>query len=282
MAIHQIHPQLLNRQVQVAVIGAGGTGSQLMNNLVRLHLALIALGHPGGLHVTLWDDDTVSEANVGRQSFYPGDIGSAKAATIINRINLAFQLNWSSRVERIDSNSVLKAQIVIGCVDNRKARLAILQAAQRNRVQYWLDCGNRLGDGQVVLGEVCPLLAKERKVPRLPHASDLYPELIDPTQDVTDDVPSCSLADALEKQSLFINTSVAMFACNILTELFRHGQIAYHGIFVNLKSGRTSPLQVSEEVWKRFGYVIPAEPAPAKKPRTSRARKKPQEQPVAA
>jgi PRTRC genetic system ThiF family protein len=282
MAIHQIHPQLLNRQVQVAVIGAGGTGSQLMNNLVRLHLALIALGHPGGLHVTLWDDDTVSEANVGRQSFYPGDIGSAKAATIINRINLAFQLNWSSRVERIDSNSVLKAQIVIGCVDNRKARLAILQAAQRNRVHYWLDCGNRLGDGQVVLGEVCPLLAKERKVPRLPHAADLYPELIDPTQDATDDVPSCSLADALEKQSLFINTSVAMFACNILTELFRHGQIAYHGIFVNLKSGRTSPLQVSEEVWKRFGYVIPAEPAPAKKPRASRARKKPQEQPVAA
>jgi PRTRC genetic system ThiF family protein len=135
MAIHQIHPHLLNRQVQVAVIGAGGTGSQLMNNLVRLHLALIALGHPGGLHVTLWDDDTVSEANVGRQSFYPGDIGSAKAATIINRINLAFQLNWSSRVERIDSTSVLKAHIVIGCVDNRKARLAILQAAQRNRVQ---------------------------------------------------------------------------------------------------------------------------------------------------
>ena len=90
MAIHQIHPQLLNRQVQVAVIGAGGTGSQLMNNLVRLHLALIALGHPGGLHVTLWDDDIVSAANVGRQSFYPGDIGSPKASTIVNRINMAF------------------------------------------------------------------------------------------------------------------------------------------------------------------------------------------------
>jgi PRTRC genetic system ThiF family protein len=282
MAIHQIDPNLLNGKVQVAVIGAGGTGSQLMNNLVRLHLALIALGHPGGLQVTLWDDDIVSAANVGRQSFYPGDIGSPKASTIVNRINMAFQLNWSSQVQRLNGESALKAQIVIGCVDNRKARLAILEAAKRNRVHYWLDCGNRLGDGQVVLGEVCPTLVRKGNGPRLPHAADLYPELIDPAQDATDDVPSCSLADALEKQSLFINTSVAMFACNILTELFRHGQIAYHGIFVNLKSGRTSPLQVSEEVWKRFGYVIPAEPAPAKKPRASRAKKKPQEQPVAA
>jgi PRTRC genetic system ThiF family protein len=282
MAIHQIDPNLLNGKVQVAVIGAGGTGSQLMNNLVRLHLALIALGHPGGLHVTLWDDDIVSAANVGRQSFYPGDIGSPKASTIVNRINLAFQLNWSSQVQRLNGDSALKAQIVIGCVDNRKARLAILQAAQRNRVHYWLDCGNRLGDGQVVLGEVCPTLVRRGKGPRLPHAADLYPELIDPALDATDEVPSCSLADALEKQSLFINTSVAMFACNILTELFRHGQIAYHGIFVNLKSGRTSPLQVSEEVWKRFGYVIPPEPVPVKKPKASRAKKKPQEQPVAA
>jgi PRTRC genetic system ThiF family protein len=282
MAIHQIDPNLLNGKVQVAVIGAGGTGSQLMNNLVRLHLALIALGHPGGLQVTLWDDDIVSAANVGRQSFYPGDIGSPKASTIVNRINMAFQLNWSSQVQRLNGESALKAQIVIGCVDNRKARLAILEVAKRNRVHYWLDCGNRLGDGQVVLGEVCPTLVRKGNGPRLPHAADLYPELIDPAQDATDDVPSCSLADALEKQSLFINTSVAMFACNILTELFRHGQIAYHGIFVNLKSGRTSPLQVSEEVWKRFGYVIPAEPAPAKKPRASRAKKKPQEQPVAA
>ncbi|MBK4737906.1 PRTRC system ThiF family protein [Noviherbaspirillum pedocola] len=278
MASHQFHPDLLRRQVRVAVIGAGGTGSQLMNNLARLHLALLALGHPGGLHVTLWDDDVVSAANVGRQSFYPVDIGAAKASTIVNRLNLGFQLNWSSRVRRIDAGSDLdRADIIIGCVDNRKARLAILKAADRNRVLYWLDCGNRLGDGQVVLGEVCPLRAKQRKELRLPHAADLYPELIDPSLDAEDDVPSCSLADALEKQALFINTLVAMFACNVLTELFRHGQITYHGVFVNLKSGRTSPLQVSEDVWKRFGYAVPA----AKK-RAPRAKKKPQGQPAEA
>ncbi|MFD2274263.1 ThiF family adenylyltransferase [Undibacterium arcticum] len=70
MGIHMIHPRLLQQKVRVAVIGAGGTGSQVLNGLVRLHLALLAFGHPGGLDVTLWDDDQVSEANVGRQSFF--------------------------------------------------------------------------------------------------------------------------------------------------------------------------------------------------------------------
>lgn len=257
MATHKIHSSLLAARVNVDVIGAGGTGSQLMNNLVRLHLALIAFGHPGGLKVTLWDDDVVSGANVGRQSFYPADVGSHKASTIVNRLNLAFGLDWKSNVKRVDSSTQLSGGVVIGCVDNRKARLAILKAAQSGRAGYWLDCGNRLGDGQVILGEITqPMM--NRKELRLPHAADLYPELIDPTLDAEDDVPSCSLADALEKQSLFINTSIALFACNILTELFRHSEISYHGTFINLKSGRTSPLQVNEEVWKRFGYGQPA------------------------
>jgi hypothetical protein len=46
----------------------------------------------------------------------------------------------------------------------------------------------------------------------LPHALDLYPQVIDPSLDAEDDVPRCSLADALEKQALFINTAVAIFA----------------------------------------------------------------------
>jgi PRTRC genetic system ThiF family protein len=255
MDVHSIHPQLLTQQVKVHVIGAGGTGSQMVNNLARLHLALLALGHPSGLHVTLWDDDVVSEANVGRQAFYPCDIGQHKAPTLIHRINIAFGLQWKSEVIRVKATSDLKGHLVIGCVDNRKARAAILAGARESKVNYWLDCGNRLSDSQVVLGEVDPTIPKKRKTVRLPHAADLLPELIDPKLDEKDDVPSCSLADALEKQSLFINSSVALYACNLLSELFRHGQITYHGGFINMKSGRTSPLQIGEETWKRFGYA---------------------------
>ena len=63
--IHFTDRYLLNPRhpVTVFVIGAGGTGSQVITNLARMSMALQALGHPG-LHVTVFDPDTVSQANL--------------------------------------------------------------------------------------------------------------------------------------------------------------------------------------------------------------------------
>ena len=44
--------------VTVNLIGAGGTGSQVLTCLARLDVTLRALGHPG-LSVTLYDPDIV-------------------------------------------------------------------------------------------------------------------------------------------------------------------------------------------------------------------------------
>ena len=59
--IHFTDRYLLNPRhpVTVFVIGAGGTGSQVITNLARMNMALQALGHPG-LHVTVFDPDTVT------------------------------------------------------------------------------------------------------------------------------------------------------------------------------------------------------------------------------
>ena len=64
--IHYTDRYLLNpyHPVTVFVIGAGGTGSQVATGLARMSVALQALGHPG-LHVTVFDPDTVTEANIG-------------------------------------------------------------------------------------------------------------------------------------------------------------------------------------------------------------------------
>lgn len=253
---YTINPTLLQRRVHVLVVGAGGTGSQILTGLAQLHLAMVALGHPDGLHVTCVDDDLVSESNVGRQMFYPPDVGLPKAHVLINRINLSFGLNWEAQVKRVDEKSTCnKIDLVIGCVDNRKARKAILGTMQRSDGGLWLDVGNRLHDGQVVLGEVFRKgPASVKSATRLPHAADLFPEIIDESQDATDDMPSCSLAEALEKQSLFINRGMALYALNLLWELFRYGKLDYHGVFVNLRTGRSSPLNVDPSVWERFGY----------------------------
>lgn len=261
MGIHHIKSKLLERAVSVVVVGAGGTGSVVLTGLAQLHTAMLALGHPGGLEVKVIDDDTVSEANVGRQMFFPSDIGMPKASVLVNRINMAMGLDWEADIRRLEShNSYGNVDIVIGCVDNRKARKAILEVFQD---AYWLDIGNKLDQGQVILGEI-PQGWQKPDPKRLPHAAELFPEIVDETAETDDDGPSCGLADALEKQSLFVNRGVGLFALNLLWELFRHGRVEHHGVFVNLKTSRTSPLAIDPEVWARFGYT-PAEPAEARK-----------------
>lgn len=61
--VHYIDNYLVNPQhpVTVNLIGAGGTGSQVLTCLARLDVALRGLGHPG-LFVTLYDPDIVTEA----------------------------------------------------------------------------------------------------------------------------------------------------------------------------------------------------------------------------
>lgn len=72
--------------VTVFIIGAGGTGSQVVTNLARMNAALQASGHPG-LHVTLFDPDTVTQANIGRQLFSEAELGMNKAIAAVTRVN---------------------------------------------------------------------------------------------------------------------------------------------------------------------------------------------------
>ena len=219
------------------------------------------LGHPAGLDVIVIDPDTVSKTNVGRQNFWPSDVGQSKAEILVNRCNMLMQTGWVAEAAKVtDGTQFSNPDIVIGCVDNRNGREAILKALKRSVYSsaYYLDIGNREHDGQVVLGEVFG--ASYKRENRLPHVADLYPDIIDGSLDDTDDTPSCSLAEALEKQSLFINDTMANAACNLLWELFRYGQLTHHGQFVNIRSGRVTPLAIDPETWKRFGFEAKLKP----------------------
>lgn len=45
-----------------------------------------------------------------------------------------------------------------------------------------------------------------------------------------DSDPNCSLAEALSKQNLFINSTLAQLGCNILWKMFRNEIIKQHGL----------------------------------------------------
>ena len=126
METHSIHPELLRRRVRILVVGCGGTGSAVVGGLPFLHQALIAWGHPEGLHVTVMDGDVISPTNCVRQPFSRCEVGHPKSVVLVNRLNLFWNLGWEAVPEHLVGKQRLdRADIVIGCVDTRAARAVI-------------------------------------------------------------------------------------------------------------------------------------------------------------
>jgi PRTRC genetic system ThiF family protein len=112
-------------KISVIVVGAGGTGSHLLTTLARMNAALINLDYPG-FHVTVWDDDEVSESNIGRQNFATEDIGLNKAEVITTRINRFFGFDWDVIPKRYTPTIDNQSNIIISCVDNIATRRKII------------------------------------------------------------------------------------------------------------------------------------------------------------
>ncbi len=273
---HTIHNQLLTRKVKIHLVGVGGNGSQVLSGLARLHLSMLALDHPGGLDVTAFDSDTVSESNVGRQLFSPADVGINKAVVLVHRLNAYYGLNWKAAPTLYDKDGVREhcgyynqPDIVITCVDSAKARREIhtlLDGMGRGSI-YWLDMGNEATTGQVVFGETRPSGARKKRAlddTRLPVVTELFPELLNKNIPESD-TPTCSLAEALDRQELFVCQTVATCALQMLWTLFRYGGLDFSAQFINLKSGVTSPLPIDPTAWERFFAKPGKKPASRKK-----------------
>lgn len=243
---HITPAHFLQKKVRIALVGCGGNGSQMLTGLARLNHALTALGHPG-LSVCAFDPDTVSAANMGRQLFGSFDVGSSKAHVLVNRINGFFGLDWEAVFERYKEGR-FDCDMMIACVDSAKARHGIAQTFSYRQPRYLMDLGNRAADGQVLFGELDMDDDMQVVAPgsvRLPSPYEILPELVDQFA-VEDDTPSCGLAEALERQELFINQAIVTPALSILWEFFRYGRLTWHGAFVNLRTGSMRPLQVKE------------------------------------
>lgn len=260
-AVHIVPKELLQpyNPVTVNLIGAGGTGGQVLTALARMNHALVALGHPG-LMVRVFDHDKVEAANLGRQLFTTTELGQFKAVALINRVNRFFGTNWKAETEKYDlevsaDKEKACAVLTVSCVDTVNARFEIAEALSllnksyygRNQGKYWMDFGNSRTSGQVVLSTLGkigqPASKLYRTVENLPLVTDEFRELLNQSEQ-GGDTPSCSLAEALTKQDLFINSALANLGASLLWQLFREGMLFNRGFFLNLKEFKTQPLKV--------------------------------------
>ena len=263
--VHYTEPYLLDpmHPVTVNLIGVGGTGSQVLTSLARMSIALRSLNHPG-LRVTAYDPDRITEANLGRQLFSKSEVGMHKCTALVGRINRFFGFDWEAIPGRYWEQSGT-ANITISCVDSGPARREIYDALKHKpapkttsrgaqiRVEhwekkyYWMDFGNSSDRGQVVIGTLCPIAQSGsdefQTVATLQTVNQVHPEIFAKGQQHE---PSCSLAEALGRQDLFINSTLAGMGQALLWKMFRQGYIEYHGLYLNLGSMGCAPLPIKK------------------------------------
>ena len=94
-----------------------------------------------------------------------------------------------------------------------------------------MDFGNAQTTGEVMVGNIRSKISQPASSEYLPmpRMNVITEEVSYSTIREEDSGPSCSLAEALRKQDLFINSMLAQIGCDILWRMFREGRTFYRG-----------------------------------------------------
>ncbi|WP_407542987.1 PRTRC system ThiF family protein (plasmid) [Deinococcus radiomollis] len=266
----QVHALKFNpkKLVKVIVVGAGGTGSSLLTYLTDVHKCMVALGGEG-LMVHAFDDALISSVNVIRQNYSPAEVGRNKAISLITRINLSVGCAWRAYPVRCVQDHVqeIRPDVLITCTDTRVSRQSLGTWAAQLRVPYWIDTGNSVHTGQVILSEPGVF------GPHLPSPIETHGAHL---KDKTEDGPSCSALEALSRQDLMINREVALQATRLIWRLLADGSTESRGCYVDTRSGQVMPLPVEAGMVKKdmvsVGLIVP-EVQPVKKEKPEKVKR---------
>lgn len=211
--------------MKINVYGCGGTGSHVLIGLARINYNLMRIEKPP-IHVTAYDFDTVSHANVGRQAFFPVDVGHNKAKVLIQRINPHYGFNWKAMTCKAGSSS--DCDLIISCVDTKKSRKEIMDGRHKKGT-YLIDCGNSRVSGQVLIGQYKGDLPNPYE-----ENEDLW------KGDEPKGEPGCT--DPHLTQDLFINSTIAQHACHYVWNMLRWNKTENRGVFLDIDQGICNPV----------------------------------------
>lgn len=264
--------------VSLILVGCGGTGSWAAHILAQF--TRWSLDQGVDTRLTFIDPDKVEVKNLIRQNFCPAEIGLAKAFTLAWRYSAALGIEIKYFVEPF-SQALLERcapqtfhrggtiTIVVGAVDNYCARRDIADALtgilnqpryDSRRQYWWLDAGNELWSGQVVIGnslKAQPQLSPMGYCMQLPFPHIQEPTLVMDRERLNTPCPaevpgnlSCAELTALGNQSAMINRTMATWIGIYLSRLLRERNLDIHATYTNILTGVTqsSPISHGETV----------------------------------
>jgi PRTRC genetic system ThiF family protein len=254
MSEYVLANKFVNYRSGIALIGVGGTGSFAAEGLVRL-----LIGHPD-IRLVLIDGDRVEERNLGRQSFYPEDLGRFKSQALAERLArkygcpVAYSTRFLLPEEGHRRRHVSECAVLVGCVDNAAARATIASLVRPHH--WWVDAGNGEEFGQVLVGnapverlrEFASFDVERGEVDGLPLPTEVRPELLVPAARPRRD---CAEAVAVGEQGPTINQFMALLVVEAVRRLLE-GTLAWWQIFLDLDSGGLRTVNPTPEAVSRL------------------------------
>lgn len=202
----------MDNKTAVIIVGAGGIGSCLFQDLCRFL--------PHTLDIHLMDGDQVEGKNLQRQHFSKRDMGRNKAEALAEKASVAIGLDRvyyhpayltnPNQLERI-GRQYKQGVILVGAVDNHPARRHMEQFVREfDLTVYYVDCANEESRGEVVA------VYRERHGIAGRFRSELDPAVLtDSTGDPTQ--ASCTQQlDAGNVQVLYTNRKAAILALELI------------------------------------------------------------------
>jgi PRTRC genetic system ThiF family protein len=225
--------------IYIDLIGVGGTGSYVLQGLAKLNLVhKEVVMNSQGIKVNVFDPDVISSSNTVRQLFREEEIGESKAMTIVGNINRNYGFSWNAFEEKYDVRKIKDTQVIILCPDNMEVRRKVYdyvahkikgQEINHGEGVYIIDFGNSYDYGQVYVSYV-PGKNVKKDIPQYGFPKGY----LETKEDLNE--PSCSIAEAISKQKLFMNPLLANHGLNLLDELLTKEQMIYHGVYVSLET----------------------------------------------
>lgn len=250
--------------VQIVVVGVGGTGSAVAIDLARLAYHCEQNGLP--VIMQLIDGDTVEPKNVGRQQFSEFEVGENKATSMARRLNLWLGLDvlgtpkmFTGKTSLIFKDGYLKPlRVIVGAVDNHKARRAIANCLQRAGA-WWVDTGNGEFKGQVLVGNYphdgIQVTEELGLVNGLPSPSKQMPELLEGEAQLVIQHEDCALRILRDEQSININRLMATYAAQVVYDMVIKRELNYMAIHASFRPPSTTAVPITRRTLERYGEV---------------------------
>jgi len=189
----------------IHVIGAGGIGSYLLRDLVKLQKTNQLINVDGiDYGICIYDEDDVEQKNLLYQDYLDKDIMEPKAEIMGKRYSIPYTEMFVTNIPDI---IVSDDDIVVCCVDNAKFRTHMFQWGEK-APNYWIDLRSH--------GRIIVRLCKDEKND-LEYLQSTLPE------EEEDGGGSCQRAIDLEKGIIQMgNRVIATIGCQTILNHLRN------------------------------------------------------------